>query len=115
MSVSSSHPLRRVRARKLVIVSCGALGTPPVLERSGIGNPEILGRASDSLIADVPGVGYEYQDHNLLVYPYKSCLTPEETLDVITSGRSNPYKKQREIVRRMEIYRGEVPAGHPPF
>lgn len=25
------------------------------------------------------------------------------------------YKKQREIVRRMEIYRGEVPAGHPPF
>ena len=25
------------------------------------------------------------------------------------------YKKQREIVRRMEIYRGKVPAGHLPF
>jgi alcohol oxidase len=25
------------------------------------------------------------------------------------------YKKQREIVRRMETYRGEVAGGHPPF
>lgn len=54
--VSSSHPLRRVRARKLVIVSCEALGTLPVLKRSGIGNPEILGRASVPLIADIPGL-----------------------------------------------------------
>lgn len=25
------------------------------------------------------------------------------------------YKKQREIVRRMQTYRGEVASGHPPF
>lgn len=25
------------------------------------------------------------------------------------------YKKQREVIRRMECYRGEIPACHPPF
>lgn len=25
------------------------------------------------------------------------------------------YKKQREIIRRMDVYRGEVAAAHPPF
>ncbi|RYO80246.1 hypothetical protein DL766_007840 [Monosporascus sp. MC13-8B] len=25
------------------------------------------------------------------------------------------YKKQREIVRRMDVYRGELEGGHPPF
>jgi choline dehydrogenase-like flavoprotein len=25
------------------------------------------------------------------------------------------YKTQREIARRMDVYRGEVPGGHPPF
>jgi choline dehydrogenase-like flavoprotein len=42
--VQSGGTLRTVKARKMVIVSCGALGTPSVLERSGIGNPGILKR-----------------------------------------------------------------------
>ena len=25
------------------------------------------------------------------------------------------YKKQREIMRRMRVYRGEIPGSHPPF
>jgi choline dehydrogenase-like flavoprotein len=38
-----------VKARELVIVSCGAFGTPPLLERSGVGDSEILQRAGASL------------------------------------------------------------------
>jgi alcohol oxidase len=89
-SVPSPHPVRSVKARKAVVVSCGACGTPPVLERSGIGNPEILERARVPLVADVPGVGHEYEDHHLLVYPYKSSLAPEETIDAVVSGRRDP-------------------------
>ncbi|KAK4107380.1 GMC oxidoreductase [Canariomyces notabilis] len=78
-----------IRARKLVVVSCGACGTPLVLERSGIGSREVLDRAGVQQVADVPGVGHQYLDHNLVVYPYKSSLNPDETLDAIVSGRAN--------------------------
>ncbi|RYP12343.1 hypothetical protein DL765_007389 [Monosporascus sp. GIB2] len=78
---------RTVKARKLVILSCGSLGTPPILERSGVGNPEILKRAGVPPIAELPGVGRDYQDHNLSVYVYKADLPPEATTDGIHSGR----------------------------
>jgi alcohol oxidase len=85
----SQSPMRTVRARKMVIVSCGACGTPPVLERSGIGNPEILKRAGIPVVEDLPGVGHDYQDHNLILYPYKTSLDAGETIDGILSGRAN--------------------------
>lgn len=88
--VPNLHPIRTVKARKLVIVSSGACGTPSVLERSGIGSPRVLSQAKTPVVADVPGVGNEYEDHQLLVYPYKSSLNPEETLDAIASGRRDP-------------------------
>ncbi|KAL5614160.1 hypothetical protein FOVSG1_003223 [Fusarium oxysporum f. sp. vasinfectum] len=70
-----------VKARKLVVVSCGALGTPPVLERSGLGDPKILERASVDVKVGLPGVGRDYQDHRLILYPYKTSLQPHETID----------------------------------
>ncbi|KAH8682575.1 alcohol oxidase-like protein [Xylariales sp. PMI_506] len=86
----TQSPIRSVKARKMVIVSCGACGTPPVLERSGIGNPEILKRANVPVVEDLPGVGDGYEDHNLILYPYRTSLEPHETIDAILSGRSNP-------------------------
>ncbi|RYP38596.1 hypothetical protein DL767_002532 [Monosporascus sp. MG133] len=85
----SQQPLCSVRARKLVIVSCGACGTPPVLERSGLGDPIILGRAGVPVIEPLPGVGHDYQDHHLVLYPYRTNLKPEETLDEVLSGRAD--------------------------
>lgn len=78
-----------VKANKLVVVTAGALGTPQILERSGVGNPEILKKVNVPVVADVPGVGENYQDHHLLLYPYKSSLEPEETIDCILSGRKD--------------------------
>ncbi|RYP12067.1 hypothetical protein DL767_011505 [Monosporascus sp. MG133] len=76
-----------VKARRMVVISCGALGTPLVLERSGIGDPDILSRAGVSTVANVPGVGRNYQDHQMVICSYDSSLTREETLDsVIRSG-----------------------------
>ncbi|KAL4892351.1 GMC oxidoreductase-domain-containing protein [Aspergillus ambiguus] len=79
--------VQKVMARKLVVVSCGAMGTPLVLERSGVGDPKILSDAGVDIVAKVPGVGAEYQDHQLLTYPYYSSLRPNETFDAVYTGR----------------------------
>lgn len=85
-SLSMSKPVQNViKARKLVVVTAGALGTPQILERSGVGNSEILNKLSIPVVSNVPGVGENYQDHHLLLYPYKSSLDSEETLDCISS------------------------------
>lgn len=78
---------RTVKARKLVIASNGACATPSLLERSGVGNPEVLAAAGVPLITDLPGVGASYEDHHLLLYPYINALTPEDTLDALVFGK----------------------------
>lgn len=88
-SIMTQHPKQTVKARKLVIVSCGACGTPPVLERSGLGDPKILKRAGVPVIVDLPGVGHDYQDHQLALLPYRTNLAPHETIDGILSGRAD--------------------------
>lgn len=96
-SISLSKPVHNViKARKLVVVSAGALGTPQILERSGVGNPEILKKLSIQVVSNVPGVGENYQDHHLLLYPYKSSLGAEETIDCILSGRKDFVKAVTE-------------------
>lgn len=88
------HPKFTVKARKLVVVSCGACGTPTVLERSGLGDPEILKKANIPVAVDLPGVGRDYQDHHLLLYPYKTNLGPHETIDRVLR---NPAGRQQLI------------------
>lgn len=84
----TTHPKVVIKARKLVVVSCGANGTPSVLERSGIGAKDILNDAGVPVVADLPGVGSNLQDHHLALLPYKTALGPRETGDFWISGRS---------------------------
>ncbi|CAM1501413.1 Fc.00g105750.m01.CDS01, partial [Cosmosporella sp. VM-42] len=96
----TQHPKLTVKARKLVVVSCGACGTPPVLERSGLGDPEILKRAGVPVTVDLPGVGRDYQDHHLILYPYKTSLQPHETIDPVLR---NPAGRQDLIEEKDKI------------
>lgn len=84
---AASGSTRTVKARRTVVAACGALGTPPLLERSGVGNPEVLKKAGVPVVANVPGVGHGYEDHHLLTYTYKSDFGVEDTLDAFVQGR----------------------------
>lgn len=42
-------------------MSAGALGTPQVLERSGVGKKEVLEKAGVKVVSEVDGVGEAYQ------------------------------------------------------
>ena len=49
-----------------VILSAGAIGSPLLLQRSGIGAAEALGGLGIEPVADVPGVGENLHDHVLV-------------------------------------------------
>ncbi|KAH0398749.1 alcohol oxidase, partial [Aureobasidium melanogenum] len=86
--VNSTGPFQ-VTARRMVVVSAGALGTPSILERSGVGSKEVLERLDIPVVSNLPDVGEHYQDHHLILYPYKTSLKPSETLDGLLSGRKD--------------------------
>lgn len=67
-------------------------GTPGVLERSGVGESGVLHHAGVPVVADVPGVGADFQDHQLIVYPYKTGLAKDESLDDVATGRVDATK-----------------------
>ncbi|CAL1706785.1 unnamed protein product [Somion occarium] len=52
-----------VHSSKEVILSCGSIQSPQVLELSGIGNKDILERHGINCVIDLPGVGENLQDH----------------------------------------------------
>ncbi len=54
-----------------VILSAGAIGSVQVLERSGIGSAAHLNRLGIPVVADLPGVGENLQDHLQLRMIYK--------------------------------------------
>ena len=88
--VPSQVAATSVRARQLVVVSCGALGSPLVLERSGVGAKGILEKAGVPVVADVPGIGADYQDHEMVATPYKTDFQTHESLDALWAGRMAP-------------------------
>jgi alcohol oxidase len=87
---------RTVRARKLVVCSAGANGTPLILERSGIGNAEILKKAGVEVVEDLPGVGNDYQDHHLSLWSYRTSFKPRECINGFADGRFDIAKAIHE-------------------
>ncbi|KAK0236115.1 GMC oxidoreductase-domain-containing protein [Armillaria nabsnona] len=77
--------VRQAFASRLVVLSGGAFGSPAILERSGIGGTDILQRNDIPQIVDLPGVGENYNDHNLLFIPYYADEA-SDTLDGIFEG-----------------------------
>ncbi|WP_244106494.1 GMC family oxidoreductase [Burkholderia anthina] len=53
----------RMRANREVILSAGAVGTPQILQLSGIGPATTLQKHGIAVLKDAPGVGSNLQDH----------------------------------------------------
>ncbi|KDQ20128.1 hypothetical protein BOTBODRAFT_27541 [Botryobasidium botryosum FD-172 SS1] len=60
-----------VKARKEVIVSAGALKSPQILELSGIGDPKVLKPLGIDVHVDLPGVGANMQEHNMILMTFE--------------------------------------------
>ena len=52
-----------VKATREVVLAAGALHSPQILQRSGVGPQQILESAHIPVKLDLPGVGQNFQDH----------------------------------------------------
>ena len=79
-----------VRAVGEVLVCAGAIGSPKLLQLSGIGPGALLQRHGIPVQADVPGVGENLQDHLQIRAVYKISGAP--TLNVLASTWAGKFR-----------------------
>lgn len=79
--------LHQVKANAEVILSAGTIGSPQILQCSGVGPGELLHSVGVPLVHDLPGVGRNLQDHLQTRLVFK---TREKTLN---DEVNNPINK----------------------
>ena len=62
----------QVRARREVILSAGAFGSPQILQLSGVGDPDALSHHGIETVSALPGVGRNLQDHIDFILSWKT-------------------------------------------
>ena len=92
-SQGDSGKLTTAKAKKLIVVSAGAFGSPIILERSGIGARSVLEKNNIHVLVDLPGVGENYQGmsstskYSRFKRHKSSCRSPRCFSDVLCIGR----------------------------
>lgn len=76
-----------VNARNEVVLSAGSIGSPHLLQLSGIGDKQTLERAGVELVHELPGVGENLQDHLEFYFQFR-CLKP-----ISLNGKLDPFNK----------------------
>jgi choline dehydrogenase len=68
---------RKIGARRQVILAAGAIGSPQILQLSGIGPASLLQASGVPIVHDLPGVGENLQDHLQVrvVYTVRNTVT----------------------------------------
>ncbi|KAF2133649.1 GMC oxidoreductase [Dothidotthia symphoricarpi CBS 119687] len=76
-----------VFAMKEVILAAGALHTPQILQLSGVGPKSVLDSLSIPVVANLPGVGTNLQDHGAVAvqYNFTKIITPN-AISLVTNS-----------------------------
>ena len=80
--------IKTVTARKEVILSAGSIGSPQLLQLSGIGPKKVLEDAGVEVVQELPGVGENLQDHLEVYFQYhcKQPISLNSKLGLISKG-----------------------------
>ena len=73
--IGNSNNATEARARREVLLCAGAIASPQILQRSGVGPAALLRELDIALVHELPGVGQNLQDH-LEMYLQYACTQP---------------------------------------
>lgn len=82
--------LQKVKSKKEIILSAGAIGSPQILQLSGVAATELLNKHLIPVVKELPGVGQNLQDHLQIRLVFK---TKQNTLN----DELNSYFKQFKV------------------
>ncbi len=125
VKIDSDEPIKDITAGKEVILALGSINSPKLLMLSGIGEANVLRSLGIDVVANLPGVGENLQDHVLLsgvVFKYKGKM-PDRPADsnaveaeaFLSSGLSNDVDISL-VLHQLPVVSPEVAArfGNPP-
>ena len=84
VQVWDGHEMVTAQATREVILCAGSIGSPQLLQLSGIGPADLLQRHGIPVVADLPGVGENLQDHLQIRAVFKIAGAP--TLNVLAGS-----------------------------
>jgi choline dehydrogenase-like flavoprotein len=76
----STNETSTVRVNHEVVLAAGAVRTPGILQRSGVGPQPLLSSLGIETVVDLPGVGSNFQDQPTLYMTF-SCKSYHAGLD----------------------------------
>ncbi|KAI0061445.1 alcohol oxidase [Artomyces pyxidatus] len=92
---------RTVKARREIVLTCGALSTPKLLLLSGVGPQDHLREMGIPVVLNSPGVGESLQDHVIVATCYNSPFA-----DSLLSLFRSPTTFVRELYKYLRYGRG---------
>jgi choline dehydrogenase len=98
--------MQEARASREVIVSTGAIGSPKLLELSGIGRAEVLSPLGIPVVHELPGVGENLRDHfgPTLKWTFKQG-------GISLAGRGRGWRLLGEVARYAVFRNGFISQG----
>jgi len=84
VELATAQGLQQVRASREVVLSAGSIGTPQILQLSGVGPAALLSRHGIELRHELPGVGQNLQDHLQIRAVY--AVTGARTLNTLANS-----------------------------
>lgn len=88
-----------------VVLAAGVYATPAILQRSGIGDPALLARLGIPVVANMPGVGANLQDHPSVLLRFAGT---DRLVDALADfAAASPFTPEEQTVLRVKSSHAE--------